>query len=199
VESSPLATLEPIISGRSTSLRADAQQNRDAILAAATEALLESADISMNAIAQRAGVGTATLHRNFPTKEALILAVYSREVDQLSANATELLAKHPAEDALRLWVKRLAQYAMTKRGLAGALQAAAYSEADHFTQVYDQIFGALSLLLQAAEDQGAITPGTDPHDVLLSLAGLWQMNPAGDWQAQAMRLYNIVFRGLTTT
>lgn len=196
MESSPLASLESVIPRNPSPLRADAQQNRDAILEAAGAALLESADVSMNQIAQRAGVGNATLHRNFPTKDALILAVYHREVEQVAASAAELLAVHPAEEALQLWVERLAQYAMTKQGLAGALQAAAYSTEEHFTDVYDQIAGALTLLLTAAEEQGVIRSDTDPHDVLLALAGLWQMNPAGDWRAQSSRLFAIVLRGL---
>lgn len=182
--------------GRSPALRADAQQNRDAILEAATSALLDSAAVSMNAIAQRAGVGNATLHRNFPTKDALILAVYQHEVDQVAASAAELLDDHPAEDALRLWIDRLAQYAMTKQGLAGALQAASYSTDEHFTEVYDQISGALALLVGAAVEQGVVAEETDPHDVLLALAGLWQMNPDGDWRAQAQRLFEIVLRGI---
>ncbi|WP_220700716.1 TetR/AcrR family transcriptional regulator [Mycetocola tolaasinivorans] len=177
-------------------LRADAQQNRDAILDAATLALAESGQISMNAIAQRAGVGNATLHRNFPTREALILAVYQHEVDGVAASADELLAARPADAALRAWIDRLARYAMTKRGLADALQAAAYSNDAHFAEVYNQIAGALTRLIAAAVDQGTVRAETDPHDVLLALAGLWQMNPEDDWENQARRLGEIVLRGL---
>ncbi|MGC0362042.1 AcrR family transcriptional regulator [Rhodococcus sp. 27YEA15] len=183
---------------RSTTMRADAKQNRDAILVTATAILTgsEDVDVSMNAIAKLAGVGNATLHRNFPTRESLILAVYEHEVDRVVASAHELLEDNAAPDALRLWVARLAQYAMTKRGLAGALQTASYSEDAHFADIYDAISGALALLLSAAEVEGAITPGVDPHDVLLALAGLWQLSPEGDWKAQAERLFGIVYRGI---
>lgn len=190
------ASLEHLISEKPAKLRADAQHNRDAILDAATLALSETSQISMNAIAQRAGVGNATLHRNFPTREALILAVYQHEVDRVAATAAELLNEYPADEALRKWIDRLARYAMTKRGLADALQAAAYSSDAHFTEVYDQIAGALTLLLQAGAAQGTVRAHTDPHDVLLALAGLWQMNPEADWQQQARRLGDIVLRGL---
>jgi AcrR family transcriptional regulator len=181
---------------RTTELRADARHNREAILAVATEALMESADISMNAVAKRAGVGNATLHRNFPTRDALILAVYRNEVEQLAANAFELLEEHDPSDALERWVGRLAQYAMTKRGLAGALQAAAYSEEEHFAETYDPIADALTALLHAGVSAELIRDDVDAHDVLLALAGLWQMNPQGDWQGQARRLYDIVLGGI---
>ncbi|HEY0249081.1 MAG TPA: TetR/AcrR family transcriptional regulator [Gryllotalpicola sp.] len=181
---------------RSTTLRADAQQNRNTIVLAAAEALTGSPDVSMNAIAKRAGVGNATLHRNFPSREALVLAVYRREVDRLADSVDELLADQGAEDALRTWVELLAQSAMTKQGLGGALQAAAYSEDENFAEIYMLIVGALTVLLRAAERAGAVEPGTDPHDVLLALAGLWQLSPSGDWRAQARRLYEIVLRGI---
>jgi AcrR family transcriptional regulator len=60
--------------------RSDARRNRDAILAAALEALTESSDASLNAIAKRAGVANATLYRHFPTRERLVLATYQHEV-----------------------------------------------------------------------------------------------------------------------
>ena len=63
--------------------RSDARRNRDAILAAALEALTESPDASLNAIAKRAGVANATLYRHFPTREALVLATYEHEVQRL--------------------------------------------------------------------------------------------------------------------
>jgi AcrR family transcriptional regulator len=181
---------------RSSALRADARRNRDAILAAASEALAESADVSMNAIAKRAGVGNATLHRNFPTREMLVLEVYRHEVELLVLSASELLATQSAMEALGLWVDRLAQYAMTKKGLAGALQAAAYSEQEHYAETYEPVLAALTALLRAAELDGFLQADVDPSDVLLALAGLWQLNPSGDWQAQARRLYGIVLGGI---
>ena len=55
--------------------RSDAERNRDAILSAALDALNESSDVSLNAIAKRANVANATLYRHFPTRERLVLAV----------------------------------------------------------------------------------------------------------------------------
>src|ERR1700739_4329668 len=94
--------------------RSDARRNRDAILAAALEALTESPDASLNAIARRAGIANATLYRHFPTREDLVLATYEREVAKLVDAADVLLRRQPPSDALRSWVERLARYAVTK-------------------------------------------------------------------------------------
>jgi AcrR family transcriptional regulator len=72
-------------------LRADAQQNRDRILQVAREAFAESGDASLNFIAKKAGVGPGTLYRHFPNREALVLAVYRCEVQELADCAPELL------------------------------------------------------------------------------------------------------------
>ena len=64
------------------------------------------------------------------------------------------------------------------------------------TETYSAIVAALDRLLQANISAGALRPGLDPDDVILALAGLWQLDPAGDWRAQAQRIYDIVLGGL---
>jgi AcrR family transcriptional regulator len=51
-------------------------------------------------------------------------------------------------------------------------------------------------LLSACEEAGSVRPGLDPDDVLLSLAGLWEIDPNSDWKSRGRRLYDIVFSGL---
>jgi AcrR family transcriptional regulator len=176
--------------------RSDAAQNREAILAVALAALTESSDVSLNAIAKRAGVANATLYRHFPTRENLVLEVYRHEVRQLVDTATQLLAEREPGEALREWVARLAQYAMTKHGLADAIRAAASPSSELFEETYAPIVGALGKLLAAAEQAGAVRNGLDPDDVILALAGLWEIDPGTDWKARAARLYELVFTGL---
>jgi AcrR family transcriptional regulator len=176
--------------------RSDALRNRDAILAAARAALTESADVSLNAIAKRAGVGNATLYRHFASREQLVLAVYDQEVRHLVDAADELLSEHDPAAALEEWVARLAQYAMTKQGLASALQAATKPAAAVFPDVYDPIVGALGKLLAAAGQAGSVRPNLRADDVILLLAGLFQLDPAADWKVQAARLYSLVVSGL---
>jgi AcrR family transcriptional regulator len=176
--------------------RSDAAQNREAILAVALAALTESSDVSLNAIARRAGVANATLYRHFPTRESLVLEVYRHEVRQVAGAADQLLAEHEPGDALREWVARLAQYAMTKHGLAAAMRAAATPGSALFEETYAPIVGSLGTLLAAAGQAGVVRAGLDPDDVILALAGLWEIDPETDWKAQAARLYDLVFTGL---
>ena len=177
--------------------RSDARRNRDAILAAALVALTESPDASLNAIAKRAGVANATLYRHFPTREELVLATYEREVGKLVDAAEVLLREQAPIDALGSWVERLAAYAVTKHGLADALRKATSPGNDlSSTDTYDAIVGALDRLLQANISAGTLRPDLLADDVILALAGLWQLDPASDWKAQAQRLYAIVVGGL---
>ena len=176
--------------------RSDARRNRDAILAAALEALSESPDASLNAIARRAGVANATLYRHFPTRGALVLASYEYEVSRVVGEADSLLRRYAPIDALGRWVESLARYAVTKHGLADALREATRPGSDLHSETYGSIVAALDRLLQANIAAGTLRPDLDAEDVILALAGLWQLDPAGDWQAQARRIYAIVLRGL---
>jgi len=177
--------------------RSDARRNRDAILAAALEALTEFPGASLNGIARRAGVANATLYRHFPSREDLVLATYEHEVGQVVDAADVLLRERAPLDALRSWVARLARYAVTKHGLADALRKAASPGSDlSSTDTYTAIVAALDRLLQANIAAGTLRPGLDAEDVILALAGLWQLDPASDWSAQAQRIYDIVLGGL---
>jgi AcrR family transcriptional regulator len=180
--------------------RSDARRNREAILAAALEALTASPDASLNAIAKRAGVANATLYRHFPTREELVLATYQHEVRRLVDAADQLLQEQSPNDAMRNWVERLARYAVTKHGLADALRKATTPGSDlSSTDTYGAIVAALDRLLQANISAGTLRPGLDADDVILALAGLWQLDPASDWRAQAERIYDIVLSGLQRT
>jgi AcrR family transcriptional regulator len=180
--------------------RSDARRNRDAILAAALEAFSETPAASLNAIAKTAGVGNATLYRHFPTREALVLATYDQEVRNLVDAADQLLHEQAPIEALGQWVERLARYAVTKHGLADALRRATTPGSDlSSTDTYGAIVAALDRLLQANMSAGTLRPGLDAEDVILALAGLWQLDPASDWSAQAQRIYDIVLGGLQRT
>ena len=175
-------------------LRADAQQNRQRILEAAREALAASGDASLNSIAKKAGVGAGTLYRHFPNREALVLAVYRYDVQQIADTAPKLLADHPPIEALRLWFDRLAHYGMIKHGLAGALHAA--TSDGLVGETYEPLIGAITQLLQACTEDGSIRVGHDPDDVLLLLGFLWRIDPGPGAGAKAARLLDLVMGGL---
>jgi AcrR family transcriptional regulator len=175
-------------------VREDARQNRARILAVAQEALAESAEASMNAIAKRACVGPGTLYRHFPTREALILAVYRQEVEHLAALAPVLLEEHPPLEALRRWFDRLAYYGRIKHALADVLHA--LPDDGQASETYGPIIGAITTLLRACEEDGSIRPGVDPDDVMLAMGFLWRVSLGEDGEARATRLLGLVIDGL---
>ncbi|GGN89242.1 TetR family transcriptional regulator [Streptomyces albiflavescens] len=175
-------------------VRADARQNRARIIEVARDAFTESSDASLNSIAKRAGVGPGTLYRHFPTREALILAVYRHEVDQLAAYAPELLKEHPPLEALRLWFDRLAYYGRIKHGLSDVLHS--LTDDSLAGEIYASVIGAITLLLRACEDDGSIRPGVDPDDVLLMVGFLWRIGPGEEGEARVARLLDLVIDGL---
>jgi AcrR family transcriptional regulator len=177
--------------------RADAQLNRARIIDAAMAALLRSGDASLNSIAREAGVGIGTLYRHFPNREALLVAVYKNELQQLVDAAPALLEEHPPLDALRQWLDRLAYYGRAKVGLANVLAAMA-SHDRLTTESYEPVIGALAMLLHANETAGTIRAGIDPDDVLLMLGFLWRVSPDAAGQAQANRLLGLVLQSLQT-
>src|SRR5262245_34136659 len=107
-------------------VRSDARENRARILEAARAAFAEDGATSMNQVAQRAGVGPGTLYRNFPTREALVLAVYQDEVDRIVGTVPGLLATEPPLEALRLWTVELVEAMRRKHGLGDALGPSAH-------------------------------------------------------------------------
>jgi AcrR family transcriptional regulator len=174
--------------------RADTRRNNERILAAALESLASSDELSYNAIAKMAGVGVGTVYRHFPTPEALVLAVYRREVWHLVETVPDLLAAHPPALAFHTWTGHLSSYMMTKRGLANALSATAFQ--DVIAGTYDAMLGAVTTLLDACVEAGAVRPGLDPRTVLLSLSGLMHLDRSGDWQRQTEDLTDLLWHGL---
>jgi AcrR family transcriptional regulator len=175
-------------------LRSDARANRERILEIARNAFSKAPDASLNSISKAAGVGAGTLYRHFPTREALILAVYRKEIEALVALAPTLTAQHPPLEAFQLWCGRLAQYGRIKHGLADVLHAA-LTDRDH-QDAYGPMVAAVDHLLRTCERSGDVLPGADAEDVLLLLGFLWRIRPGKAGAAQAKRLLALVFRGL---
>src|SRR5262250_726414 len=104
-------------------MRADAQRNYARLLEAASGAFVEHGadDVSLEEIARRAGVGIGTLYRHFPTRQALLEAVYIDQVDLLEARSEELLKTELLGDALADWLRALMKFSSTKHSLTSAL------------------------------------------------------------------------------
>ncbi|MFC7645804.1 TetR/AcrR family transcriptional regulator [Streptosporangium lutulentum] len=136
-------------------LRADAQRNRDRLLDTAVRAFSQDGpDVTLDAIAKDAGVGIGTLYRHFPTREALIEAVYRNELTRLCDAATELLRTMRPDEATRTWMDRFVDYMTTKRGMADALRAVIASGGNPYAESLERLVAAITTLLQAAPPPG---------------------------------------------
>src|SRR5579859_684933 len=104
--------------------RADSLRNRDLLLTTAKAAFAEAgAEVALEEIARRAGVGIGTLYRHFPTRSALLAGVYQREIDQLTGAADALLREKAPAEAMEAWLNLLIDYMNTKRVEVPALKA----------------------------------------------------------------------------
>jgi AcrR family transcriptional regulator len=153
-------------------VRADARENRARILEAARQAFAEDGGTSMNQVAQRAGVGPGTLYRNYPTREALVLAVYQLEVDELIDSVPGLLAALPPIEALRRWTTDLVSAMRRKHGLGDALSPAGHRSVTEST--YGPVIAAITRLLDAGKRDGTIRADADPRDFLQLTGALWR-------------------------
>lgn len=175
-------------------LRSDARANRERILAVARAAFAASPDASLNAIAKAAGVGAGTLYRHFPSREALVLALYRQEIQALVDLAPALVAAHPPLEAFGLWCERLADYGRIKHGLVDIIHAVV-TDRDH-QETYWPMVGAVGHLLKAGAASGDFGSDADAEDVLLLLGFLWRLPPGPEGAAQARRMQKLVVDGL---
>ncbi|MGW3285148.1 TetR/AcrR family transcriptional regulator [Streptomyces sp. NPDC001002] len=179
-------------------LRSDAQRNRERILDVAVAELTQCPDVPLSTIAKKACVGQGTFYRNFPNREALVLEIYRHEMRQVAENATKLLEQLPPQEALRTWMDRLAEFAMTKAGLADAIRLVTSAPGTPAKPSPTPVADAADLLLRTNEEAGTIRPGVTSDDFMLAIAGLWQMTPTENWRPRATRLLDLVMDGLRT-
>ena len=187
-----------VASERSRKPRADSLRNRDQLLEAAKAVFNDAgADASLEEIARRAGVGIGTLYRHFPTRDALLAAVYRRGVEQLSSAADALLAERAPMAALEAWLHLLIDYMGAKRVIAPALRASAGGEgAAAYAASGPMIREAMNRLARAAMEDGALRPDVTADDLYRLLIGLSHGYDQPGWEASARRLVGILIAGL---
>ena len=167
-------------------------------MAAAKVAFAErGADVALEEIARRAGLGIGTLYRHFPTREALLAAVYRREVEQLAAAADRLLAERPPLAALQAWLGQLVDYLATKRVVAPALQASPGGEGSAaYAAGGAAVADAMRRVMEAALASGEMRADVTPDDLMRLLAGIAQGYDRPDWAPSARRLIAVLVAGL---
>jgi AcrR family transcriptional regulator len=178
-------------------LRVDAQRNRDKILSTAVRLFAEEGlDANFDRIAKAAGVGAGTLYRNFPTREALVVAAYRNELTRLCDAAPELLERLEPHEALRAWMGRFIDYATAKLGMANALRAAIESGDNPYAHSQEMLLGAIGSLLEASVAAGAVRADLGAPDVLASLTGIALASGKPGQRDQAERLLDLTMDGL---
>jgi AcrR family transcriptional regulator len=177
--------------------RADGVRNRERLIEAAKAGFAEvGPDVALEDIARRAGVGIGTLYRHFPTRDAIVEAVYRRAVQQLADAASRLLETVGPEEALHAWMRLFIDYVATKRLIAPALGSIAGGASELFASSGARILDAVSLLVERARAKGDIRDDVQPTDVLRALFGLTYGNTDPDWEDSARRLIDVVMDGL---
>lgn len=179
-------------------IRADAARNRDKLLTATSALVAEGGgDLSLAAVAERAGVGIGTLYRHFPNRDALLSALYRAEVDRLHEAAAELAKSVPPLDALKAWLGRYAALMTVKYGLADAMKSALKADTGTLLHSRDQLGGALSALLEQAADAGEVRRGIVPEDILMAVAATVSASlGTPDADRRRERLLGLILDGL---
>jgi AcrR family transcriptional regulator len=167
------------------------------LIAAATAAFASGeSTVSMASIAKRAGVGSGTLYRHFPTRDDLVEEVYRDQIQQLQTAAHELLAAESPAQALRMWMDVFADWAATKYGMYDALSAIIASGRIGSGQMHHEFQEVLRLFLEAGGHAGDLRRDIDPLDLGAILAGVITVAGAPEQRAQLHRLLVVVVDGL---
>jgi AcrR family transcriptional regulator len=176
--------------------RADAQRNRERILEVSKDAFTRSnGEINLDDVAKQAGVGAGTLYRHFPTREALLEAVYRTEVEKLAAAERRFAESMAPIEALRAWMLLFVDYIATKKIIAPALNTVVGGPSKLFEATGAQVKGAIHALVKRAIKSGDIRADLDPVDLLRALIGVSNVASGPDWTQSAKRLVEILIRG----
>jgi len=176
-----------------TTLRADAQRNLERVLEAAADAFAErGAEVSVDEIARRAGVGHATVFRRFPTKDSLIAAVVCKRLDALSTHAAAALERPDAGEAFREFVWHAGETFAADRALwdgLGCVELVVGESKAELNALVEQ-------LIERAQESGAVRADVGAEDVSLLVGSAIQatrQSPDPDaWQ----RYLAVVLDGL---
>jgi AcrR family transcriptional regulator len=183
--------------GAERAQRVDACRNRDRLLECASEAFTANGvDTSLEKIAKAAGVGIGTLYRHYPTRDALVEAVYRHNVDVLCEAADELSATLPPDEALAAWMQRFVSYVGSKKGLAPYLKSVVSADSDLFESTLARVRETVTALIAAAEAAGTIRPGTDGMSLLRALSGVCLMSDQPDVAEGGCSVAGLLMDGL---
>ena len=172
-------------------MRADARRNYERLLEVAAEAFAEHGEgASLDDIAKRAGVGTGTLYRHFPTRQALLEEAYVDRIETIAARAGEIAARLPPGDALVEWLNELGVGMIQVRGLRALLGSTVTDGSSAAATVCaGTMKAAATRLVEAAQREGTLRSDVDPVDVLRLAHGVATAAELADAEGKAIRRY----------
>ncbi|SDG31218.1 transcriptional regulator, TetR family [Lentzea fradiae] len=178
--------------------RADARRNAGNVLEAAAAVFVTSGvDAPIREIATRAGVGTATIYRHYPTRADLIIAVYRSQVQSLSASGPALLASEPSPHrALVRWIDQFVDFVVTKQGMATVLQSSESCYDPLHDYFLEHLVPVCARLLEEAAAAGEIVPGQDPHVLLRGVGSICAGATGENRDHDARHLVRLLINGL---
>jgi AcrR family transcriptional regulator len=177
-------------------LRADAQRNRERILKVARVAFTQhGAEATLDDIARQTGIGPGTLYRHFPTRDALIEAVYRSEVEKLTTAGQRFADTMPPLEALRAWMFLFIDHVADKRLILPAMDTVAGGSLRLIEGARGLIHGAFLDLVQLAIESGELRPDTEPDDFVRALVGVFHTTAMPGWEPSARRIVDILIAG----
>ena len=180
--------------------RADAQRNRERILEVAKEVFTRAgAAASLDDIARQTGIGPGTLYRHFPTRDALIEAVYRSEVEKLADAEQRFAATLPPIEALRAWMLLFIDHVSAKTLIIPAMDTVAGGSVRLLEGSRSLIHTAFVAAVRRAIASGDLLSDTDPDDFARALVGIFHTTALPGWEPSARRIVDILIKGSRTT
>lgn len=179
-------------------LRADARRNRDVLIAKAREVFDagDFFDLRFDDFARLAGVGTGTLYRHFPTREALAEAVYHGEVAVLCDRARQLQATLPAAEALAIFLRGMVDHIDAHEGLARTLATLMADRSGALAEGGRALEQAVADLVTAAAQDGAVRDDVGAGAVMMALHGISAAHDRPGWRTEADDVITLLLSGL---
>lgn len=177
--------------------RADALRNREHILAVARELFAEEGpNVTLDDVVRRSGLGVGTLYRHFPTRDALVEALYLSELEKLVVAEQELAKTHSPVEALRAWMILFLDLIATKISIKEALSAMVGGTEELYAKSGEMLRSTMTSLTDRAVAAGEIRLEFEPLDLLRAISGVAMASPDSNWHENARRMVDVLIAGM---
>ncbi len=177
-------------------IRADAQRNRERILEMAKQVFTrDGGAASLDEIARQADIGPGTLYRHFPTRDALIEAVYRSEVEKLAAAEQRTAETMPPLEALRAWMLLFIDHVSEKKLIIPAMETVSGGSMRLVEGSRDLIYAAFVRSVKRAIASGDLRGDINPDDFVRALVGVFHTTAVPGWEQSARRIVDILIAG----